>query len=127
MKRALGPVPLQVRMLCLVLDQLAPVEHQSHVFVGHLHEARHIVLAGERDRAVLHPLGHAVVSAKDDLAHALHRRLALRLLVGKPAVDLRVLQLRYSRSEVSGGTGSARAWRTWIPAPIAAPNRGPAR
>src|SRR5207244_13353078 len=114
------PGALQVRVLCLVLDQLAPVEHQGHVLVGHLHEARHVVLAGERDRPVLHPLGHAFVSAQDCLAHALHRRLALWLLVLEPAIDLSVLLhcsscWRTSSQQAGCGRDRSRPPRTyWI-------------
>lgn len=114
-------------MLLPVLDLLAAVEHEGHLFGGDLHEASHVVLAGERDGAVLDTLGNALVGAEDRDADTLQGLLGGRLLFGEPAVDFGILDDGRQRSVASGFTGSRKgAWSQWIPAPIAAPASGPA-
>jgi len=78
-------------MFLPVLDQLTAVEHEGHMLGRDLHEAGHVVLAGERDSAVLHTLGHAFVGADDGFADLPQRLLGCGLLLGEPAVDFGVL------------------------------------
>src|SRR6266480_7258962 len=81
--------PFEVRELAR--DPRSTIEHDGGLLlVADLHHGGKVAaVIAERESAVLHVLGHSPVSAKDDLAYLVHRRLGRRLLLGEPPLDLR--------------------------------------